>query len=142
MKKIFFTSFIIILLSLPAHAFNFDFDWSGLKKCTSGNPNRVQNPIFYLNDLPENTKLIIFKLKDKDVPNYNHGGGKVKMDSILEIKEGETNYGKYDYVIKPGSFKYKSPCPPDGKHTYEWTADVRNSDNKKSGKSTSQKKYP
>jgi len=25
-------------------------------------------------------------------------------------------------AIAPGAFKYKSPCPPGGVHTYEWTA--------------------
>ena len=44
---------------------------------------------------------------DKNVPSYNHGGGKIN------------NYDG-SLVIEPGAFKYKSPCPPNGKHTYEW----------------------
>ena len=24
-------------------------------------------------------------------------------------------------IIGPGEFKYKSPCPPNSKHRYEWT---------------------
>jgi len=36
-------------------------------------------------------------MKDKDLPGYNHGGGKIK------------NYGG-ETVIQPSAFKYKSPC--------------------------------
>ena len=35
-------------------------------------------------------------------------------------------------TIEPGAFKYESPCPPSGPHTYEWTATAQSS--KSSGK--------
>ena len=68
-------------------------------------------------------------MKDKNVPQYNHGGGKIKNYS------GET-------VIQPGAFKYKSPCPPSGSHTYEWTITAVGEKKKKLGKAKATRKYP
>ncbi|OYW57763.1 MAG: hypothetical protein B7Z31_09190 [Rhodobacterales bacterium 12-65-15] len=101
---------------MPAQAFEISFDWGGLQPCTSGNPNTVANPGFTLTDVPEGTAFIRFKLVDTDAPGYNHGGGLVEYT-------GQT-------VIEPGAFSYKSPCPPDGQHRYEWTATAQS---KKSG---------
>ena len=112
MKKLFI---ILLFCFLPqtifASEFSFEFDWSDLKKCTTGNPNTVKNPIFSLKNVPNGTKFIYFKLTDKNVPSYNHGGGWVEY-------KGENE-------IAPGSFTYKSPCPPNGKHNYEWTASAK-----------------
>ena len=112
MKKLFV---ILIFFFFPqtvfASEFSFEFDWSDLKKCTTGNPNTVKNPIFILQNVPNGTKFIYFKLTDKNVPTYNHGGGWVEY-------KGENE-------IAPGSFTYKSPCPPSGKHNYEWTASAK-----------------
>ncbi|OAN78367.1 hypothetical protein A8B82_10865 [Sulfitobacter sp. EhC04] len=54
-------------------------------------------------------------MTDRDVPNYNHGGGVVAYNG--------------QKVIAPGAFKYKSPCPPSGRHTYEWTATAQTKKN-------------
>ena len=94
-------------LSCLAEEFSISFEWGDIKKCNTGNPNRVSNPIFTLNNVPEGTKFLKFKMKDKNVPSFNHGGGKIEY------------FG--ENVIEPGAFKYKSPCPPGGTHTYEWT---------------------
>ena len=112
-----------------AMAFQIDFSWAGLKLCTSGNPNSVTNPTFTLRDVPEGTKYIRFKLVDRDVPSYNHGGGVVAYN-------GQS-------TIAPGAFKYKSPCPPNGSHTYEWraTAQTKKNDGKIATTSTA-KVYP
>ena len=109
MKKL-FGIFGMMLLSSNAHAdtFAFAFDWENVKLCTSGRPNTVPNPLFKIVGMPDGTTYIRFKMKDLDAPAYNHGGGWVKMDS--------------DGTVAPESFRYKSPCPPDGQHTYEWTA--------------------
>jgi hypothetical protein len=146
MKKI-IVIFFFLSLGISANVYSaeleFIFDWSDLKKCTSGNPNRVTNPIFYLNNIPDNTKYIQFRLQDKNVPSYSHGGGKVDISEIKVIKEKETNFGKYEFIIEPGKFKYKSPCPPGGKHTYEWTALAKNEKKKTIGeKAKSKQKYP
>jgi len=130
MKKITLILTVFLLTSLNANAeFSFTFQWGDIKKCTSGNPNRVTNPIFTLTKVPEGTKELRFKMKDKDVPSYNHGGGKIKNYT------GET-------TIQPGAFKYKSPCPPDGSHNYEWTITAIGDKKKKIGKAKAQRKYP
>ena len=103
------------LFAVPAFAFDIKFDWSGLKSCTSGRPNTVANPAFKLSGVPAGTKYIRFKLKDRDVPGYNHGGGVVAYTG--------------QKTIQRGAFKYKSPCPPNGRHTYEWTATAQTKKN-------------
>ena len=120
MNRILAKSFAIGLgctaaMATPAAAFDINFDWSGLKLCNSGRPNVVGSPAFALKDVPNGTKYIKFKLVDKDVPGYNHGGGTVAYS-------GEKS-------IPAGAFKYKSPCPPSGKHTYEWRATAQSSKN-------------
>ena len=130
MKKIVLSLIIVVFYSVNAFAeFSFTFDWGDIKKCTTGNPNKVENPIFKLTNVPEGTKELRFKMKDKDVPGYNHGGGKIK------------NYNG-ENTIQPGAFKYKSPCPPSGSHTYEWTITAVGDKKKKLGKAKASKKYP
>ncbi len=132
MKLFIKTSLALALLaSTPqmASAFSISFNWDGLKSCTNGHPNRVKNPAFRLYKVPAGTKYIRFRLKDKDAPNYSHGGGLVAY--------------KGQKTIAPGAFKYKSPCPPSGRHTYVWTAVAKKS--KKGGKlavAKSARKYP
>jgi len=125
-----FTILTTLALTAPAaQAFEIGFSWKGLKLCTTGNPNRVPNPQFTLKDVPAGTKYIRFKLVDRDVPGYNHGGG-------LVAYSGQS-------TIEPGAFKYKSPCPPNGSHTYEWRATAQS--RKNGGRidmATSERKYP
>ena len=81
-----------------AQAFTIEFDWDGLRLCNTGRPNTVPNPEFVVTGLPEGTNAVIFRLVDKDVPSFNHGGGTVSMLA--------------DGIVPQGSFTYKSPCPP------------------------------
>ena len=130
MKKIILILTIYFLSTINTYAdFSFTFEWGDIKKCTTGKPNIVPNPIFNLSNVPEGTKELRFKMKDKDVPGYNHGGGKIK------------NYGG-ENVIQPGAFKYKSPCPPKGSHTYEWTLTAIGEKKKKLGKAKATREYP
>ncbi|QFT59322.1 Phosphatidylethanolamine-binding protein [Sulfitobacter sp. THAF37] len=118
-----------LLTAGPALAFDIGFDWSGLKSCTNGRPNTVANPAFTLSGVPAGTKFIRFKLTDRDVPNYNHGGGVVAFND--------------QQVIPRGAFKYKSPCPPSGSHTYEWTATAQTKKNGgKLATTRAARKYP
>lgn len=89
-------------------AFEISFTWGDLEPCNTGHPNIVDNPRFVLKGVPEGTAFIRFALKDHDAPRYDHGGGVVAYTG--------------QEAIEPGAFKYKSPCPPGGVHTYEWTA--------------------
>ena len=75
----------------------------------------MPSPAFTVKDVPEGTAFIRFKLVDRDVPEFNHGGGVVAYDG------GDS--------IPAGQFKYKQPCPPDGTHRYEWTATAQSKKN-------------
>ena len=47
MKKVLLIILLYFFTTLGAHAeFSFTFEWGDIKKCTSGKPNRVENPIF------------------------------------------------------------------------------------------------
>ncbi len=107
MKKL-MTIILLLFLASPAFAgdFTLGFNWDGLRKCTNGKPNTVGNPAFTLSNVPAGTKWLYFELTDIDVPNYRHGGG------WIEYTGGN--------VTEAGVFNYKSPCPPNGSHTYEW----------------------
>ena len=127
-KSICLATALTLCIAGPAAAFSISFGWGNLKKCTSGNPNRVSNPAFKLSGVPDGTAKIRFKMKDLNVPRYNHGGGTVKYSG------GST--------IASGAFSYKSPCPPDGAHNYEWTATALDSKGKKLGEAKARKRYP
>ena len=103
------------------------FKWGNIPSCTSGNPNRVANPEFSLKGVPDGTTKIVFKLTDLNVTGCNHGGGSVKVNGS----------GK----ILSGAFKYKNPCPPNGVHTYEWSA-VAKKGSKTLAKAKARRKYP
>jgi phosphatidylethanolamine-binding protein (PEBP) family uncharacterized protein len=131
LRQVFTVGLCAIVLAGPAAAgeFKFTFDWAGLKLCTSGLPNRVSNPAFKVSDLPAGTTYVQFKLTDLDVPGYNHGGGGVKMSG--------------DGTVPVGVFKYKSPCPPNGSHLYEWTATAKTRKGGKTlGVAKAQRPYP
>jgi phosphatidylethanolamine-binding protein (PEBP) family uncharacterized protein len=124
---------LFLMCSTPviADEFSISFDWGDIPLCTSGNPNTVENPRFILSNVPENTKIISFSLKDLDAPTYDHGGGKIAYEG--------------NNIIEPGAFTYKSPCPPSGSHRYVWTATAKEKDSFFSssiGKAKSMKRYP
>ena len=134
MKKLILCSVLVGLsfcfnTSLKAESFGFSFDeWGKFKKCTSGRPTRVENPIFKLSNVPDGTIKIKFSLQDLNARSYNHGGGAVKY-------VGQS-------VIETGAFKYKSPCPPRGVHTYEWTAKAYDAKGEIIARAKIKKKYP
>lgn len=117
-----------LLFASPAAAeFEIAFQWGDIPSCTTGRPNSVGSPAFVLSGVPEGTTEIQFKLVDLDVPNFNHGGGKIKV--------GQNG------TLPFGVFKYKSPCPPGGVHTYEWQA-VAKAGRKTLATASARRKYP
>ena len=111
--------------------FTISFEWGDIPLCTSGNPGTVPNPAFKLAGVPNGTKVLRFTLTDLDKPDYDHGGGEVPYSGQSEIA--------------PGTFTYKSPCPPNGAHTYEWEAAAKESDGffaDTLGTAKAQKRYP
>jgi len=117
----------LLTASTAAAEMTLSFKWGNIPLCTSGRPNTVANPEFILKGVPAGTTKVVFKLKDLDVPGYNHGGGTVKMKTS----------GK----LPSGVFKYKSPCPPSGRHTYEWTATAKTG-SKTLATAKARRKYP
>ncbi|MGA8261642.1 MAG: hypothetical protein WB783_15630 [Arenicellales bacterium] len=111
-----------------ASGFGLTFKWGDIPLCTSGNPNRVENPSFTLSNVPQGTAEIRFRLQDLNVPSFDHGGGTVA-------------YTGQD-VVKPGAFRYRSPCPPGGRHLYEWTATALDGYGSELGKARARKEYP
>ncbi len=129
MLKLFATAGAFTLFYSPLAAFEFTFDWGPLELCTSGTPNVVPSPAFHLKDVPQGTGFIRFRLTDLDVPDYPHGGGLVAWDGQAEIAAG--------------AFSYKSPCPPDGAHEYQWRATaLQTRQGTELGRAVSSRTYP
>ena len=114
MRKALLIGFFISLATSTS-AFEISFNWDGLKSCNTGFPNTVGNPVFTLKDVPKDTKFIRFRLIDRDAIGYNHGTGVVEYSGQNKIPADV--------------FKYKSPCPPDGVHRYEWSATAQTKKN-------------
>ncbi|WP_230978766.1 YbhB/YbcL family Raf kinase inhibitor-like protein [Ollibium composti] len=114
--------------SASAADFSIGFDWGNLKTCTSGNPSTVPSPGFRLRGVPAGTVAIQFTMTDLAVPNYPHGGGKVAY--------------RGGSAIAAGAFTYRSPCPPNGRHTYRWKATAFDAAGKKLDEAEARKPYP
>lgn len=126
-------AFTILMSTSAAQAanFSFTFTWDDLKLCNTGQPNRVSNPLFKVKGLPKGARYIYFELKDLAVPNYPHGGGWVEITR--------------DGTVAANSFRYLSPCPPGGAHTYQWTATAKAEKSNGSptlATATARRKYP
>lgn len=93
-----------------AAAFSLSFEWGDIPLCTTGHPGRVHNPVFTLDGIPAGTVAFRFVMTDLDAPRFNHGGGTVRHDGGA--------------VVAPGAFDYLQPCPPHGRHTYQWTVEA------------------
>jgi phosphatidylethanolamine-binding protein (PEBP) family uncharacterized protein len=80
-----------------------DFAWQASDRCSG------QSPAIQVHNIPAATKTLYVKLKDLDVPNWNHGGGTVAYDGSGLIPVGALQNG------------YNGPCPPSGSHRYQFT---------------------
>ncbi|MBM3519845.1 MAG: phospholipid-binding protein [Alphaproteobacteria bacterium] len=112
---------------VPASAFGVSFTWGNIPRCTTGNPKTVASPNFSLSGVPKGTVKLRFALKDLNAP-YNHGGGTVAYSGGSRVPSG--------------AFTYKSPCPPNGTHTYQWTVTALDAGGKTLGKATAKRPYP
>jgi len=130
-KKVLLISFLLAFFSGcqsflgvdNATKINIDFQWSSKSGCSDISP-----PI-QVNNIPEKTHILKFKMVDLDYKPYNHGGGEV-------LYQGN--------AIPEGALKsYGGPCPPNGSHTYEITVQALNKEkNLILGEGVSQRKYP
>jgi len=131
LRKSFIIAAAAIMAALPAHsaqAFELQFDWGNISKCTSGNPGSVRSPAFTVTGVPAGTAKIKFNLRDQDAPSFIHGGGTVAYAGKAAIPAGQ--------------FTYLQPCPPGGHHTYVWTATALDASGKSIGSAKAKKQYP
>jgi phosphatidylethanolamine-binding protein (PEBP) family uncharacterized protein len=113
------------LVSLPSAslAMSVRFSWAGYQACSTN------SPAFNVSDVPKGTARLAFKMVDKNVPSYPHGGGTVAYDGGREIPAG--------------AFSFKGPCPPSGqRHTYEWTIRALDKGGKIVGSAIATAKFP
>lgn len=80
-----------------------DFTFSSQHRCSDLSPKIT------VDGVPEGTTQFKVRLKDLNVPNWNHGGGAVPYTGEGVIPEGALTEG------------YNGPCPPSGSHTYQFT---------------------
>jgi phosphatidylethanolamine-binding protein (PEBP) family uncharacterized protein len=111
------------VLPSDAMAMSVKFSWAGYRACGT------RSPAFSLSDVPAETARLAFKMVDRNVPTYPHGGGTIA-------------YGGKD-EIPVGAFSYKGPCPPSGQHhTYEWTVQALDRGGKTIGAATAAEEFP
>ncbi len=96
----------LLLIGLPVQAQASDlevqFQFEPRHRCSKLSPEIT------VGNVPEGTKSFKVKLIDFQARSYNHGGGTVDNDGSGKIAEGALD-------------SYKGPCPPSGKHTYQFT---------------------
>ena len=80
-----------------------EFSWEGIAACTHDSPE------LRVSAVPDGTADLRVRLKDISLPEWNHGGGKVKHDGSGVIPAGALKLG------------YNGPCQPSGRHTYEFS---------------------
>lgn len=90
------------------------------------------SPSFKIGQIPTGTKSLRFKLVDRDVPTWNHGGGEVPITGPnANVPCGAISGG------------YNGPNPPAGQtHTYEWTVTALDASGSALAMGTASKKYP
>ena len=83
-----------------AVALDVSYKWNKSDQCSQVSPE------ISVAGIPAETSQLKVSLKDLDVPNWDHGGGKVDYTGQTIIPAG---------ALKSG---YNGPCPPSGSHTY------------------------
>lgn len=79
------------------------FSWEGIQACAH------ESPEIQVSNVPDSTAELRVKLKNVTVPEWNHGGGSVAYGGSGVIPTGALDIG------------YNGPCPPDGRHKYEFS---------------------
>lgn len=81
------------------------FSFADTKACSS------VPPAFTVGGIPAGTTMLRFRMVDRNVPGFHHGGGSVTYTGASSIPAG--------------SFSYVGPCPPGGQtHLYAWTVEA------------------
>jgi phosphatidylethanolamine-binding protein (PEBP) family uncharacterized protein len=92
-------------LQIPKDAaeLSVDFSWEGITACSH------ESPEIRVSDIPDGTTELHVRLTDVDMPAWNHGGGNVVHDGSGIVPAGALKIG------------YNGPCPPSGRHKYEFS---------------------
>ena len=111
------------LTSAPASAFSAKFSWQGIPPCSS------TSPAFVVSGAPPGTAALAFTMRDRDAPDFQHGGSTVPYAGSGRVSRG--------------AITYVGPCPPSGApHRYVWTIDALGRDGVKLGSTTTDGRFP
>lgn len=91
------------------------------------------SPDFTVGAIPAGTKTLSFRMIDKQVPSYNHGGGTYTHD------------GKPSAKVPCGALSggYNGPSPPPPQvHDYEWTVTALDASGKALAVGRASRKFP
>lgn len=133
MKKIFVLGFLILTMTAACKTtggsgggveMGVDFTFQDEHGCSNVSPKLV------LNGVPEGTAQLKVRLKDLNVPTWNHGGGTIDYDGSGVVPEG---------ALKSG---YNGPCPPSGSHIYQFTVTALDSEGNVLGTGKAKQRYP
>ena len=86
----------LLAASVPAAAFTASFSWRGIPACGT------VSPAFALKGVPRGTASLALSMRDRDAPDFQHGGSTVP-------------YAGHGGVAR-GAVAYTGPCPPKGAH--------------------------
>jgi len=106
-----------------ASAFSAKFSWQGIPPCST------TSPAFAVSGAPRGTVALAFMMRDRDAPDFQHGGATVP-------------YAGRGRVAK-GAITYVGPCPPSGaSHRYVWTINALGRDGAALGSTTTDGRFP
>lgn len=106
-----------------APAMSLKFSWAGFTACST------RSPAFSLADVPSGTARLAFRMMDRQVPSYPHGGGTVAYTGANEITAG--------------AFAFKGPCPPTGEHhVYRWSVRALDRAGRSIGEASAEATFP
>lgn len=111
-------------MAASAEDLSVSFKFDASSKCSRKSPEiRVGN-------IPEGTVSFSVRLKDRNVPGWNHGGGTVPNDGSGIIRAGALTSG------------YNGPCPPSGSHTYRFTVKARDANDDTLAEGAAEQRFP
>ena len=131
MNRIVLAALILLasaVVAAEAASLSVSFTWGKTPACSSGNPSTIGSPAFKVGGVPKGTKTLRFLMTDLDARSYYHGGGSVAYS------------GKSS--IPAGAFRYKGPCPPNGRHTYNWSVDALDGGGKVLASGSARRRFP
>lgn len=114
---------LALAATCDAAAFSAVFSWSGIGACGG------TSPAFTIGDAPKGTASLRFMMRDRDAPQFQHGGGVVPYSGAGSVPQG--------------AITYIGPCPPAGaRHRYIWSIEALDKDGKTLARTTSEGPFP